>query len=49
MDIMPVMYIYIAVNNVHINYRFGTDKYERKLTSIDWNLLLNGGELLKIL
>jgi len=42
MDLKPVMYIYIAVNKLHINYRLGNDKYERYLISVDWNLLLIG-------
>lgn len=41
MDFMPVMYIYIAVNKLHINYRLGSDKYEEYLTSVDFNLLLS--------
>lgn len=42
MEFRPVMYIYIDVNKLHINYRLGNDKYEGYLTSVDWNLLLNG-------
>jgi len=42
MDFKPVVYIYIAVNKLHKNYRLENDTYEGYLTSVDWNLLLNG-------